>query len=73
MTEKDLASYSNPFDILTANFYNSAWIMLICMDMTRESEPDRNDTAPAVNFKTGSGSTHFKEEKCFGGNFHKIV
>jgi len=39
----------------------------------RESEPARNDaaSAPAVIFKCGSGSSHFKEEKRFGRHFHK--
>ena len=32
-------------------------------DLTRESEPARNDAAPALNFKCGSGSSHFKDKK----------
>ena len=47
---------------------------------TRESEPARNEMAqaPAVIFKVGSGSgfrsgsSHFKEDKCFGGNVDKM-
>ena len=41
---------------------------------SRESEPARNKAAPApaVIFRTGSGSSHFREEKLFGGNVHKM-
>ena len=36
----------------------------------QESEPAKNNAAPAVIFKTGSDSSHFKKEKQIGGNFY---
>ena len=37
----------------------------------RESELARNDAALALTINFKCGSSHFKEEKHFGGHFHK--